>query len=122
MEVMEEAIPALAAKYAEAGGPFCYTDDVDDLYEGNTAFYHFGLADPTISENVRRARRFAAMFMDEDPEAPTATPDTGSCAVPYRPASAPCATPPSSTCACGCRIGRRRGTAPTRSEPRSTRW
>jgi len=33
-------------------------------------FYSFGLADPTISENVRRARRFAAMFMGEDPEAP----------------------------------------------------
>ncbi len=38
--------------------------------EGNMAFYHFGLADPTISENVRRARRFAAMFMGEDPGAP----------------------------------------------------
>ena len=38
--------------------------------EGNMAFYHFGLADPTISENVRRARRFAAMLLDEDPEAP----------------------------------------------------
>ena len=38
--------------------------------EGNQAFYNFGLADPTISENVRRARRFAAMFIGEDPEAP----------------------------------------------------
>ncbi len=38
--------------------------------EANMAFYHFGLADPTISENVRRARRFAAMYMDEDPDAP----------------------------------------------------
>ena len=38
--------------------------------EGNMAFYGFGFADPTISENVRRARRFAAMFMGEDPEAP----------------------------------------------------
>ena len=42
--------------------------------EGNMAFYHFGLADPTISENVRRSRRFAAMFMDEDPEAPNYDP------------------------------------------------
>ena len=42
--------------------------------EGNMAFYHFGLADPTISENVRRAKRFAAMFMDEDPEAPNYDP------------------------------------------------
>ncbi len=38
--------------------------------EGNMPFYDFGLADPTISENVRRARRFAAMFIGEDPEAP----------------------------------------------------
>jgi len=37
--------------------------------EGNQAFYNFGLADPTISENVRRAKRFAAMFTGEDPEA-----------------------------------------------------
>ena len=42
--------------------------------EGNMAFYHFGLADPTISENVRRARRFAAMFINEDPEAPNYNP------------------------------------------------
>ena len=28
--------------------------------EGNLAFYGFGLADPTISENVRRAKRFAS--------------------------------------------------------------
>ncbi len=38
--------------------------------EGNMAFYDFGVADPTISENVRRARRFAAMYIGEDPEAP----------------------------------------------------
>ncbi len=38
--------------------------------EGNMAFYDFGVADPTISENVRRSRRFAAMFIGEDPEAP----------------------------------------------------
>ncbi len=38
--------------------------------EACVSFYHFGLADPTISENVRRARAFAAMFMGEDPLAP----------------------------------------------------
>ena len=43
--------------------------------EGNMAFYHFGLADPTISENVRRAKRFAAMFIGEDPEAPNYDPE-----------------------------------------------
>ena len=42
--------------------------------EANMAFYHFGLADPTISENVRRARRFAAFYMDEDPDAPNYDP------------------------------------------------
>ncbi|MEW6750540.1 MAG: hypothetical protein AB1505_06130 [Candidatus Latescibacterota bacterium] len=40
------------------------------LGEGNMAFYDFGVADPTVSESVRRARRFAAMFIGEDPEAP----------------------------------------------------
>ena len=38
--------------------------------EGNMLFYDFGVAEPAISENVRRARRFAAMFIGEDPEAP----------------------------------------------------
>ena len=38
--------------------------------EGNMAFYGFGLADPTISENVRRSRRFASFYNGEDPEAP----------------------------------------------------
>ncbi|MBM3932841.1 MAG: hypothetical protein FJ319_00805 [SAR202 cluster bacterium] len=38
--------------------------------EGNMAFYDFGVADPTISENVRRARRFAGYYIGEDPEAP----------------------------------------------------
>ncbi|MBM3933092.1 MAG: hypothetical protein FJ319_02125 [SAR202 cluster bacterium] len=45
--------------------------------EGNMAFYGFGLADPTISENVRRSRRFAAMFMGEDPEAQNFDPKRG---------------------------------------------
>ena len=43
--------------------------------EGNMAFYHFGLADPTISENVRRAKRFAAMLTGEDPEIPNYDPE-----------------------------------------------
>ena len=38
--------------------------------EGNMLFYDFGVASPAISENVRRARRFAAMFTGEDPQAP----------------------------------------------------
>ena len=38
--------------------------------EGNMAFYDLALGDPTISENVRRSRRFADMFLGEDPESP----------------------------------------------------
>ena len=38
--------------------------------EGNMLFYDFGVASPAISENVRRARGFAAMFTGEDPRAP----------------------------------------------------
>ena len=45
------------------------------LGEGNMAFYDFGVACPMISENVRRARRFAAMFIGEDPEAPNYDPE-----------------------------------------------
>jgi len=45
------------------------------LSEGNMAFYDFGVADPTVSENVRRSRRFAAMFIGEDPEAPNWDPE-----------------------------------------------
>ena len=40
------------------------------LGEGNMAFYDFGVANPTISENVRRAKQFAAMYIGEDPQAP----------------------------------------------------
>ena len=40
------------------------------LGEGNMAFYDFGVACPGISENLRRARSFAAMFIGEDSEAP----------------------------------------------------
>lgn len=43
--------------------------------EGNMAFYDFGVADPTISENVRRARRFASYYIGEDPEAPNWDPE-----------------------------------------------
>ncbi len=42
--------------------------------EGNMAFYDFGVACPAISENLRRARRFAAMYTGEDPEAPNFDP------------------------------------------------
>jgi len=40
------------------------------LGEANMSFYDFGVADPTVSETVRRARRFAGFYLGEDPEAP----------------------------------------------------
>ena len=45
------------------------------LSEGNMALYDFGVADPTVSENMRRARRLAAMFIGEDSEAPNWDPE-----------------------------------------------
>ncbi len=42
--------------------------------EGNMAFYHFGLADPTISENMRRSKLFASFYLGEDPQAPNYDP------------------------------------------------
>ena len=42
--------------------------------EANMTFYEMGLADPTISENFRRARRFAGFLIGEDPEAPNYDP------------------------------------------------
>jgi len=38
--------------------------------EGNMAFYDFGLACPTVSENVRRAKQFAGWYIGEDAHAP----------------------------------------------------
>ncbi len=39
------------------------------ISEGMMAFYDFALADPAIPENIRRAKRFAGFYIDEDPEA-----------------------------------------------------
>ena len=133
LDTVAEAAPLFVEKYADPGGVFYYSDDVDDIYElfynwglcyavggdqtllgmaqtlwnattrffddrvtnrvhprfspqihneyynstewhhqgeGNMPLYDFGVADPTISENIRRAKRFAAMFTGDDPEAP----------------------------------------------------
>ncbi|MFH1007631.1 MAG: hypothetical protein V1800_09030 [Candidatus Latescibacterota bacterium] len=43
--------------------------------ESSIAFYLFGLADPTVQEDVARTLRFAGMYMDEDPEAKNYDPD-----------------------------------------------
>ena len=43
--------------------------------ESSTYFYFFGLADPTIEKDRRRALRFAGLYMNEDPEAPNWDPE-----------------------------------------------
>jgi len=43
--------------------------------EGNMAFYDFGVADPTISENVRRTRQFAGWYIGEDENAKNYDPE-----------------------------------------------
>ena len=59
------------------------------LGEGNMAFYDFGVACPIISENVRRARRFAAMFIGEDPNAPNYDPARKSLRSPFHSSQGP---------------------------------
>ncbi|HEB32153.1 MAG TPA: hypothetical protein ENI15_14990 [Spirochaetes bacterium] len=48
--------------------------DMLHLSEGYLGFQYFGLADPTIPENIDRARRFAGFYMNEDPDAPNFDP------------------------------------------------
>lgn len=44
-------------------------DDFFHISEGMTLFYNLFLGDPTIPENISRARRFAGFYLNEDPEA-----------------------------------------------------
>lgn len=48
---------------------FPRNDDWFHISEGITLFYNLGLGDPKLSENVKRAKRFAGFYMNEDPEA-----------------------------------------------------
>ncbi len=45
---------------------FVRHDDFFHISEGMTLFYHLGLSDPTLPANVRRARRFAGFYLNED--------------------------------------------------------
>ena len=60
----------LRNEYYNLNGPA----DWFHMGEGNQSFYCFGLADPDNPENIRRAKRFAGLYMDEDPEAPNYDP------------------------------------------------
>ena len=60
------------------------------LGEGNMAFYDFGVACPTVSENVRRAKQFAAMYIGEDPQAPNYDPEYKIFRSPIQSSRGPC--------------------------------
>lgn len=55
--------PTLHREFAKHGDWF-------HLGEGMLYFYFLGLVDPTDHETVARARRFAGLYMNEEPEAP----------------------------------------------------
>ena len=44
-------------------------DDFFHISEGMTAFYNLALGDPSLPENIQRARRFAGLYLNEDPGA-----------------------------------------------------
>jgi hypothetical protein len=50
-------------------------DDFFHISEGMTLFYNLGLAAPQLPANIRRARRFAGFYLNEDPEAPNFDPE-----------------------------------------------
>jgi len=60
--------------YGRASKEFINDDDWFHNGENYIYFYAFGLADPTNAEIVRRSRRFAGLYMGEDPEAPNYDP------------------------------------------------
>lgn len=61
-------MPQLRNEYWNLDIPF--NADWFHMGEGNQMLYDFGLADPTNPSNRERARKFAAMYIGEDPDAP----------------------------------------------------
>jgi len=55
---------------AQVHKEFFANSDWFHISEGSMAFYDFGVADPTIPENVMRSRRFAGLYLNEDKDAP----------------------------------------------------
>ena len=47
---------------------FTKNDDWFHISEGLVSYYDMALGDPTIPENIERAKRFAGFYMNEDPE------------------------------------------------------
>ncbi len=66
-----------------------YNSDWFHIGEGSQSFYEFGLADPTLEENIRRATRFAGLYMGEDPNAPNYDPNHRIIRSPYHGSEGP---------------------------------
>ena len=66
-------MPQLHNEYWNLSVPF--NADWFHMGEGNQMFYDFGVADPTNPANRERARKFAAMYIGEDPNAPNWDPE-----------------------------------------------
>ena len=66
-----------------------YNSDFFHIGEGSQSFYDFGLADPSIEENIRRATRFAGLYMGENPEAPNYDPEHRIIRSPYHGSEGP---------------------------------
>jgi hypothetical protein len=65
-EAMTEQLTQLGLVYKE------YERGYDQFHQGESyiAFYHLCMADPTNERNRERARRFAGLYLNEEPEAP----------------------------------------------------
>jgi hypothetical protein len=61
--------------YGRATKEFINDDDWFHNSENYIYFYYLGLADPTNAEMMRRARRFAGLYMGEDSQAPNYDPE-----------------------------------------------
>ena len=66
-------MPQLRNEYWNLDIPF--NADWFHMGEGNQMLYDFGVADPTNPSNRERARKFAAMYIGEDPDAPNWDPE-----------------------------------------------
>ena len=61
--------------YGRVAKEFICNDDWFHNSENYVSFYAIGLSDPTNAEMMRRARRFAGMYMAEDPDVPNYDPE-----------------------------------------------
>jgi hypothetical protein len=70
-----EGITRMFTRYGNIWREFDSNWDWMHHGEGYTSFYTFGLADPTDAKFRDWSRRFAAMYIGEDPEAPNWDPE-----------------------------------------------